>query len=203
MRDIKRLLEEDIKLQEKLIRRYKQELRNMPTGYLTVRKRKGGCAYFVNTGVSGAKGKERRQRYLKQSEGKKVWQLQMKRLMQEAVKRMERNVEREKKWAALYQPYDFLSVQKDMREAYQNLSAEQLQRGQYFFSADLLGLAAGSREVLEGTKDAAHGAKSRQFYAEGRTQRTMSGILVRSKSEVILADTLTMLEIPFLYEAAA
>ena len=137
MRDIKRLLEEDIKLQEKLIRRYKQELRNMPAGYLTVRKRKGGCAYFVNTGVSGAKGKERRQRYLKQSEGKKVWQLQMKRLMQEAVKRMERNVEREKKWAALYQPYDFLSVQKDMREAYQNLSAEQLQRGQYFFSADL------------------------------------------------------------------
>ena len=203
MRDIKRLLEEDIKLQEKLIRRYKQELRNMPAGYLTVRKRKGGCAYFVNTGVSGAKGKERRQRYLKQSEGKKVWHLQMKRLMQEAVKRMERNVEREKKWAALYQPYDFLSVQKDMREAYQNLSAEQLQRGQYFFSADLLGLAAGSREVLEGTKDAAHGAKPRQFYAEGRTQRTMSGILVRSKSEVILADTLTMLEIPFLYEAAA
>lgn len=53
MRDIKRLLEEDIKLQEKLIRRYKQELRNMPAGYLTVRKRKGGCAYFVNTGVSG------------------------------------------------------------------------------------------------------------------------------------------------------
>ena len=47
MRDIKRLLEEDIKLQEKLIRRYKQELRNMPAGYLTVRKRKGGCAYFV------------------------------------------------------------------------------------------------------------------------------------------------------------
>lgn len=109
MRDIKRLLEEDIKLQEKLIRRYKQELRNMPAGYLTVRKRKGGCAYFVNTGILGAKGKERRQRYLKQSEGKKVWQLQMKRLMQEAVKRMERNVEREKKWAALYQPYDFLS----------------------------------------------------------------------------------------------
>ena len=133
MRDIKRLLEEDIKLQEKLIKRYKQELRNMPAGYLTVRKRKGGCAYFVNTGVSGAKGKERRQRYLKQSEGKKVWQLQMKRLMQEAVKRMERNVEREKKWAALYQPYDFLSVQKDMREAYQNLSAEQLCRGQFFF----------------------------------------------------------------------
>ena len=144
MRDIKRLLEEDIKLQEKLIRRYKQELRNMPAGYLTVRKRKGGCAYFVNTGVSGAKGKERRQRYLKQSEGKKVWQLQMKRLMQEAVKRMERNVEREKKWAALYQPYDFLSVQKDMREAYQNLSAEQLQRGQYFFFGGFVGI--GSRQ---------------------------------------------------------
>lgn len=81
-----------------------------------------------------------------------------------------------------------------MREAYRNIETEQLRRGQYFYSADLLELAGSVQEVLEGASEG-------NFRMEGRTQRTMSGILVRSKSEVILADTLTALDIPFLYEA--
>ena len=61
---------------------------------------------------------------------------------------------------------------------------------------DILELAGSTQEVLAGIQ-------SGRFHVEGRTQRTLSGILVRSKSEVIVADTLTYLEIPFLYEAEA
>lgn len=194
MKNIKSMLEEDILLQEKLIRRYKQAIRNLPAGYLTMRRRAKGNAYFVNTMVLTSRGKVRKQTYIKQHEGKKVWQLQMKRLMQEAIKRMQCNIERERKWLQQYQAYDFVSLQNEMREAYQNIETEQLRRGQYFYSADLLELAGSVQEVLEGISEG-------NFRMEGRTQRTMSGILVRSKSEVILADTLTALDIPFLYEA--
>lgn len=97
MKNIKSMLEEDILLQEKLIRRYKQAIRNLPAGYLTMRRRAKGNAYFVNTMVLTSRGKVRKQTYIKQHEGKKVWQLQMKRLMQEAIKRMQCNIERERK----------------------------------------------------------------------------------------------------------
>ncbi len=194
MQSVKKMIENDILLQEKLIERYDRALQELPDGYLTIRKRAEGADYFVNTVTLSRHGKKRKQTYLKRSEGQKIWQLQIKRLMQEAVKRMVRNVQREKKWLAQYESYDFVSIQSALRPAYRDLAPEQLRRGQYFYSADILEQAGSTQEVLAGIQ-------SGRFRVEGRTQRTLSGILVRSKSEVIVADTLTYLEIPFLYEA--
>lgn len=196
MQSVKKMIENDILLQEKLIERYDRALQELPEGYLTIRKRADGADYFVNTVTLSRHGKKRKQTYLKRSEGQKIWQLQIKRLMQEAIKRMARNVQREKKWLAQYENYDFVSIQSALRPAYRDLAPEQLRRGQYFYSADILELAGSTPEVLAGIQ-------SGRFHVEGRTQRTLSGILVRSKSEVIVADTLTYLEIPFLYEAEA
>lgn len=100
-------------------------------------------------------------------------------------------------------PMIFVGAERYARGVSESFSRTAAARAVFFFGGFAGTGSRQQRGAGRNKMDAAHDAKPRQFYAEGRTQRTMSGILVRSKSEVILADTLTMLEIPFLYEAAA
>ena len=51
MQSVKKMIENDILLQEKLIERYDWALLELPEGYLTIRKRADGADYFVNTSL--------------------------------------------------------------------------------------------------------------------------------------------------------
>ena len=182
MRGLKKIIEEDIKLEEKLLRKYRAELSRMPRGSLNCYK-KGKQIYYKHS----VYGKDRQgrpvrvDRHLKKGDGDLVFALQRKAHLKEAVQRMEQNLKRERELAERYQSYDCRSVQEALGEAYR------------------LETMAGFLEQ-EGIELEVIPDGEQNYMAEYLTQRTSAGFYVRSKGEMLIAEGLLARGIVFQFE---
>ncbi len=165
MFDVKNFMEKALRQQRNLLRIYEQRLKKLPAGSLTI-SRSRGRAYYQKY----FRGKRT---YLGSSEKKEVRDLQARKTLECMCERIKSNELLILDFLNKYQTPLPESVQKTLGEAYQN---DQL---------DLFSIPV--RKNNQNWAEQPYRRNS--MYPEQLTQKTLRGDFVRSKSEVIIANT--------------
>lgn len=168
------LIKEDIKTQQHLLDIYRKTLFRLPTGTLRYRVMNGHVRYFRYNPVT------KKVTYLRDSDRDLVYSLKQRRLLEEAIHTMEKNLKVEENLLKSYQPYDPVSCQARLGKVYQD-------------APELFHEKNGKH-----TKKESHQNPYRQ---EDLIHKTSFGMVCRSKSEAMIADLLYKAGIPFRYEA--
>lgn len=168
------MLKEDIKTQHHLLEIYRKTLLTLPKGTLRYRIMKGHVRYFRYNPVT------RKVTYLRESDRELVLSLKQRRLLEEAIRTMERNLHTEEKLLKIYQAYDPISCQTRLGKVYQD-------------APELFHEKNGKHTKKESYQN--------PYRKEDLIHKTSFGMLCRSKSEAMIADLLYKAGIPFYYEA--
>jgi len=167
---------EDLELQKQLRRKYMAVMRKLPEGKLTVSVVKGGLYYYSGTGKNRV--------YVGTGDRKQIKDIQKRRLLEETIKRIDQNMLLMEAFLEKYQSTELETVVKDLPKAYRMASAVQV-HSEVFINAKKW--------------EAKTYQKSTRNEADLR-HKTQKGDLVRSKSEVIIANILYGRNIPYHYE---
>lgn len=167
MNSFQRSLSNDIETELKLKSEMEKELVTLPKGNLKT-CRNGKCVYAGNSNAS-YKSVVNNLAMLEQ--------LRRRRLIEEKLRRIERNLHWQEKTLLHYKPYDDDSVIQDLPKAYQVTEDEQRES---IRRVQLDNLAV--------------------YHAEGLAHRTASGELRRSKSEIIISMLLDAYGVNYTYE---
>ena len=176
MFDVKTLVEKEYLEQKALKHMYEKKLARLPKGFLSMTEQNGHQYY--------SKCVEGKKLYLGLGNAKEVLQLQQRRLLTELIKNIEKNESLLKRFV------------RDYREVSPQLIAQTL--GKAYQCSDL------AETILQGNKnykkwgDQPYERNNR--YPEGLIHRTIKGDMVRSKSEVIIANTLYPKLLQYRYE---
>ncbi len=176
MFEIKDYVQSDLEYQENLQKKYNQLMKNAPEGRLTTTTTNGKTYYYKVVGNQRV--------YLGDGFHAEVKNLQRKYFAAESLKRIEKNKPLLKSVLKKYHSLDTEDIIDALPQAYKPLNPS-------VFSM-VSGTSArqwGSQEYSKNTA-----------YPKGLTHRTLKGDLVRSKSEVIIANALFSKNIEYHYE---
>lgn len=165
---------EELARQEKLLVEGKRTLEKAPEGYLKSRSRKKGISFYLG---DTAKGKSFEQNIT--GDLALIEKLLKKKIALETCRRAEKNIEALREFLSGYKENEYTDVLRDIAGCYGSAAL-----------------------VLESGSSANSRAKPVQqnFNPKWHIHETTCGLLVRSKSEVIIANALTGYGIPFIYE---
>ncbi len=168
------IVKEDIATQRHLLHIYNQALTTLPVGKLHYRLMDGIPRYFKLDPVT------KKSIYLKKEDTQLIHQLKYRRVLEESIKTMEKNLSIEEKFLRTYCAYDPESCQDRLGKAYQD-----------------------APEVLHQPHGKHTKRKNYQnnFHREELIHTTSFGMLFRSKSEALIAELLHNAGIPFYYES--
>lgn len=166
------LTKQNIRLQKELIKQFTSALCCLPEGRLTCKKIRGKVYYYR------VENKSKKQIYISTGNGKLIYQLKNRRVMEASIAVMKKNIEAQKKMLKLYENFDPASIEKKLAPVYSNASI-----------------------VCSYQIEAGFRRSQNKFYQQGLTERTSFGLYVRSKSEALIAELLHAANIPFQYEA--
>jgi len=170
----------DLESQKRTIKKYQEEKRKLPLGALSASEKKGRKYY---TKITFHRGK-RRVKYLGGAGHPEVQRLQKRYFLEKAVSAMKKNIDLMENFIRNYQSVDPNQMQKTFPKAYQSLPEA------CFHTAGVFDLEKwGSQPYVKSTKN-----------PELLTQITTKGDLVRSKSEVIIANALNARGLSYRYE---
>ncbi len=169
-------VKQDMAYQHKLEKLFSDQLQYLPNGRLT-RTKKNGESYYYKV-LNG------KRTYLGKGNSEEVLDLQEKRFLEESLKRIRKNLAAGNAFLKKYQNIDEGSILKETPQAYQPIV------GAAFFAGGKKNLDRWEKEPYQRST----------AYPERLIHRTMRGDLVRSKSEVIIANTLFSKGIPYRYE---
>ena len=174
MRNFQEVLEEEIRDQKGLMRQADRVLSHAPEGYLQSRPRKDSVAFYQggsHLGRTRAKNITGDRPLIKA--------LFQKRLYQEIQRKAEKNLEALEALKTAYTPDHILDILPTLSKGYKDAAF-----------------------LYDGRNDEESGFQKTQpnFDPQKHIHETTCGLLVRSKSEVIIANALTGYGIPFQYE---
>lgn len=176
MFDVKCILEKELDEQRKLKKIYAKKVKTLPNGVLSVSEYKGKRYY--------SKYQNGNRKYMGKETVQEVKDIQLYKLLEEMIKRIETNDVLISKILKEYKDPSPITVERELGKAYQNESGELLK---------LFGKKNG--------KDWGNQEYERYMkYPEKLVHRTLKGDFVRSKSEVILANTLFAKGLQYRYE---
>lgn len=170
MNYFRRLLDEEIEKEEKLLNLAKVDVLKAPEGRIVTRKRKNGISYYQRIG-----GKD-----INISDNPEfVKALKKKSIDRKACSIIDENLKNMRCLATVFKEYDRTEILKKMPEWY-HFDYDTSKQCDGFFAIQ--------------NKDS--------FNPKTHIHKTSCGIYVRSKSEVIIVETLCKYRIPFYYEKA-
>ena len=155
-----------------------RNLKNAPEGRLRISQRKSGTYYYHVTGSSPEWGD-----YLPQTESKSIAQLVQKEYDQTVLAEMQRELKAIDRFLKSYHPENLQQVYSSMLPARRKL-VQLLRLPDEEYASRWLAVKYKGKPFAEGSPELV----------------TSRGERVRSKSEIIIADTLDRLKIPYRYE---
>lgn len=171
------LTKQDIQMQESLLILYKGCLNLLPPGRLGVKKNKN-YTYYV---LVDPETKERK--YIKRKDMDLVYQLKYKRLLEEAVARLEENLVWQNKLIKHYKCFEPNAVYESLPKTYHDFR-----------------LPFEDHEYLQSPESWSKAKYKKNSYPIEKPSFTSFGLVVRSKSEALIAELLHAVGIPFRYE---
>lgn len=183
MHQIKALLQAELELQEKLIKKYKKEIKKLPKGSLSKKKR--GNKYYYYYQYKTSEGKYT-QRLIKENELELTVQIKRKKYLKKVIDIMLKNIKLLKGFAKDYHDYWPESIEELLPITYHDLPLN------CYYDTYSINIKKWLREEYE----------SNNLYPENKIHQTISGDFVRSKSEAIIAGVLVAEKIPYKYEAS-
>lgn len=173
------LTKQDLAAEKTLLEAYRKLLSQMPPGKLSLKKIRGRLYYYVISEQDG------RQVYIPFKDRQLIHDLKQKRLLQKAVRTLEENIKQQEKLLIHYQDYDLNQIQKTLPNAYsdENLITYQNQ------------FAGSDAKSWENSS-----FRQNPYYPEDLIHKTSFGLVVRTKSEALIAELLHASGIPFRYE---
>lgn len=166
----------DLAYQHRLKEIYEQELQALPEGSLSVHK-VGDKAYYYRH-LNGTRT------YIPVSENELIQQLQKKRFVQQSISNINQNCKALAQLQKSYQSIDADEIMNSLPDTYQGSSAWSMMR----------------TPSTDPEKWACADYRKNTSYPEELRHRTIKGDLVRSKSEVIIANALFTKGIPYRYD---
>jgi hypothetical protein len=167
-------------LYEAILQRIEEEMDKMPEGSLNC-KRIGACTYFYH--YTRDKDGNKIQRYLPEEEERFAATLKRKRFLQLSIKRLRISIKAIGVFLKTFIIYDPDEILAKLPAAFRDIG----------YKADGSGVSM--------DWDNAEYEKN-ELYKDGLVYGTVGGLMVRSKSEAIIAGFLEACNIPFRYEAA-
>ena len=171
-------VEKELDFQRKLFSIYKTELKGLPKGCLSTQTINGQIYYSRKV--------EGKRKFLGREKSEMVQALQKRHFLSVSMKRITDNIAAMERFIRSYKTIDPNILSAAFTKAYQPLPAS---------CFDL----SGSLDLTSWEKDPYYKFSK---YPEELKHRTIKGELVRSKSEVIIANTLAARSIPYHYEEA-
>lgn len=168
-------LEEELQNQRQLLKQCQKSLRRTPEGYLRIRRRKKGMAFYVR-GIGGSRAYEKPIT----EDISEIQKLFQKRIDSETLVRARRNIEALEALQAVYKPNDYTSIADGLPNVYRETAR---------FLCGQSGMEPDTCKPIQHC-----------YNPDSHFHETVCGLLVRSKSEVIIANALTSYGIPFDYE---
>ena len=172
--DLFQIVREDMNTERFLLQIYKNTLKKLPKGKLRFRLMEGIVRYFTIDPVT------KKEIYIKKKDMAKVQQLKYRRLLEEAIETIEKNLTLQREFLEKYKPYDPVSCQSRLGKAYQD-------------APELLHQMEGRRQKRESYQN--------PYRSEELIHTTSFGMTFRSKSEALIAELLYKAGIPFYYES--
>lgn len=169
------LIEEELAEQERKLREAKKIFSSAPEGFLKLHRRGRGNSFYWNHKLDG----KRREVNITEND-EMMHRLLQKKIYRETEKTAVENIDVLRVMGKKYRPNDIRSIIKNLPEHYK-----------IAYDAYM------KKQVEEWEKDDYERAP---FDPEYHIHETVCGIMVRSKSEVIIANALTSYGIPFHYE---
>jgi len=173
------MLERDMRIQRRLLHNYEKVLSKSPKGGLSFKMIAGKPRYYYVDEENGA------QKSLSRKHEKLIMQLKLKKQMEKSIKRMRMNLKWQEKLLNHYLPYDAQSMEQTLSPAYRNAGLQQYERKVF-------------KTPEQWSKEDYHRNKA---YPENLKHLTTFGLVVRSKSEALIAELLHSMGIPFRYDA--
>lgn len=172
--DLLKMMREDVREQQYLLQLYKNALRKLPKGKLRYRLMEGTVRYFTTDPITN------KEVYIKKKDMEKVHKLKYRRLLEEAIRTIENNLQIQSLFLEKYKRYDPEACQSRLGKAYQD-------------APELLYQMKGRHQKRESYQN--------QYRQEELIHRSSFGMYFRSKSEMLIAELLHQAGIPFYYEA--
>jgi len=169
----------EIQMQKAIVKQCKEILASTPKGSLYIRPRKKGAAFYQIQKIKTDKGWKNTEKNITDNPDL-ILALTEKKLAEEQLKRCEINLKYLKQLAVKYAAYDFNSVAESLAPSYNSAWTKHIEH------------------LLEIQANAPY--DKAPVYADRHIHKTTAGFLVRSKSEVIIANLLHSYGIPFRYE---
>lgn len=166
--DFKEIVKRDIENQEKLLKAYTERIQSLPKGTL-ISKFNGEVKEYYFT-----ESKARKRTYVNKNNEKLIYDLKVRKHLDIAIERMERNLRLQKAVLKGYKPYDYGSLSSAVSKSYRFDEGHK-----------------------PGEKDLKHQTKK---IGQNPLHGTSTGLKVRSKSEVIIVETLNSRDMDFRYE---
>lgn len=168
------IMREDMREEQYLLQIYRNALRTLPKGRLRYRLMEGTVRYFTTDPDT------KKEVYIKKKDMGKVHQLKYRRLLEEAIKTIERNLSLQTDFLKKYKSYDPAACQSRLGKAYQD-------------APELLHQMGGRRQKKESYQN--------HYRREDLIHKTSFDMYFRSKSEAMIAELLHEAGIPFFYES--
>lgn len=171
MRDSRDYIAQEAAEQEALKREYQRQLAVLPEGRL--------ISSQIGKGIYYSEVENGEKRYLGSGSNAKVKALQQRRMIEQTIEHIDRNLDLMRAYTQEYKPINQEAVLQELPRAY---------RGE---PESITGGGSWENEPYE---------KNERYSAEGLVHQTLKGEMVRSKSEVLLANLLYNKGIPYHYE---
>lgn len=169
-------VEHELAYQQKLKRKYLKKLKGLPRGALYLNHNKGHDYFFMqNEGI---------RTYLGDASSPEVQQLQQRKYLETAIRQIDVNCEAMSSFLKKYADVDPFTISQTLPKAYQSLPDS---------CYDIA-----NRRDLDKWEKAPY--KKYDGFPEQLTKRTLKGEYVRSKSELVIANSLFMNNVPYHYE---
>lgn len=172
------LTKNDLQVEKELIEIYSRMVSRLPEGRLTMKMR-GGGTYYYRTGGGSAK-----QEYISVKDRDLIEALRDRRYAEKMLKVLRENIRVQERMLRSYRSYSPEHITSTLGKAYQSLGTPP-------------GKPAVARRK---SSDADSGTAGALFRSDELLHRTSFGLMVRSKSEALIAELLRKHRIDFSYE---
>ena len=116
--DYRDLTLKDIEMQEKLLGRYKNSLRSLPKGSLVLRQVQDRKEYYHLDNMTGTR------KYIKKDDEGLLSALTQRKITEESINRITKNIRAQEKMLRDYKPYDYHDVLSSLAFSYRSWQPE-------------------------------------------------------------------------------
>ena len=174
------LTKQDMEMQRTLLKAFRKTLSSLPQGRLSVKKIKGRTYYYH------IDEKTKKQTYIQKGNLMLIHQLKEKRWLEKTISIMEKNLNLQEKLIKEYRSYDVTSIQNALPCSYDDAFLREYERR----------VNPNLQQWAEETY------RKNPFHQDELIHTTSFGLKVHSKGELIIAELLYKMGIPFRYDAA-